>query len=313
MELPAVANGFDAVDIGSRPLHLAIGMFDGVHLGHRAVIDTVVENAHRADGVSAVLSFTPHPSRLLRPESPTLMINPPAVQARLLHEAGVDLLIRLPFTREFSQTDADAFLPWLKASLPGLQSIAVGANFRFGRRRTGDLSQLLDQARGMNIAVFAADRLQHNGEAISSTRIREALQAGRIAEANAMLGHNYFAEGEVIPSRGLGRKIGFPTLNLRWDPECRPRFGVYSCRARATDTGTAAFQPAVANYGVRPTVEETQAPLLEVHLLEPTTLSTGDRVRVEWLHFLRPERRFDSVEELRAQIAEDVTQARGMA
>jgi len=184
----------------------------------------------------------------------------------------------------------------------------VGENWRFGAGRRGDVALLLAQAREQQVPVLSASRIQYNGGPISSTRIRECLEAGNVAEANSLLGYSYFAEGEVIPGRRLGRTIGFPTLNLAWQPELQPRYGVYAVRVVNGLTG--ASLPGVANYGLRPTVAEATIPLLETHVLGECPFDGGDRITVEWLEFLRPESKFAGLDELRAQIARDVAAAR---
>jgi riboflavin kinase/FMN adenylyltransferase len=149
----------------------------------------------------------------------------------------------------------------------------------------------------------SAERIKQNEEPISSTRIRTYLAEGKMEEANALLGYSYFAEGVVAPGKQLGRKLGFPTLNVVWEPDQRPRFGVYT--VRVSGPKTAVPLPAVANYGLRPTVENSSVPRLEIHLLAACPFGAGDELLIEWLSFLRPEKRFDGVEALRAQIAAD--------
>ena len=287
----------------ARPLHLAIGMFDGVHLGHRAVIDAAVRAARRTGGSAAVLTFWPHPSALFRPASPTLLIQDGATKAAVLLKLGVDAVITQPFTPELAGIAADEFLPWLKRCLPHLAAVYVGENFRFGRGRVGDVGVLVASARPHAVSVFSAPRVSLDGEPISSTRIRRLLETGEMAAANALLGYPYFAEGVVTPGKQLGRTIGFPTLNIAWVPGLRPRFGVYAVRV----SGSPAALPraAVANYGLRPTVEQTTEPRLEVHVLGACPFEAGDALKVEWERFVRPEMKFDGVEALRTQIEKD--------
>jgi riboflavin kinase / FMN adenylyltransferase len=286
-----------------RPLHLAIGMFDGVHLGHQAVIDTAVHSARRCSGIAGVLTFWPHPSRLFRPESPVRLIMSPALKNRRLNQLGVDAIIMQPFDVAFASIEAEGLLPHLKRTLPGLNAIYVGENWRFGKGRRGDIAMLVEQGRQHGITVVSAPRINQNGEPISSTRIRACLVEGRMEEANALLGYDYFAEGVVTPGKQLGRTLGFPTLNIAWEPDLAPRYGVYAVRvsgAKTTET-----LPAVANYGLRPTVETATAPRLEVHVLAPCPFDAGDAVTVEWHAFVRPETRFGDVAALRTQIAHD--------
>ena len=292
-----------AAALPARPLHLAIGMFDGVHVGHRAVIAAAVQAARAAGGTAAVLTFWPHPSALFRPQNPTRLLMDDAARTGALLELGVDAVITLPFTPEFARIVAEDFLPWVRARLPQLATVYVGENFRFGQGRRGDVALLVAGARSLGLGLFSAPRVNFNGEPISSTRLRASLAAGRMEEATAMLGRPYAAESLIIPGRQLGRTIGFPTLNLAWAPGAGPALGVYV--ARVAGTRAAAPLPAVANYGLRPTVGTADAPLLEVHVLGDCPFGTGDTVVVEWLHFLRPEQKFASVDALRAQIVRD--------
>jgi len=311
MKLPASVDDFSGLHGLRDPVHLAIGVFDGVHLGHKAVIESAVFSARRSGGVSAVLTFHPHPSRLFRPEAPTLLIQDIGTKTALLHRVGVDLVIRKRFDLDYASIPAESFLQHLKDAVPGLAAIYVGSNFRFGRKRAGDTGTLLETGAALGVDVFSVDRIRHNGEAISSTRIRGALQAGQIQLANDLLGYNYRSVGEVVPGAKMGRKLGFPTLNLPWAPECLPRFGVYFVRFRKD--GGKGWHPGVGNFGVKPTVAAEAPPAMEVHALEGTGLNAGDRIAVEWLRFIRPEEKFESVDALKAQIARDCETARGYA
>jgi len=310
MKPPVEIDGLAAAKLPGRPVHLAVGMFDGVHLGHRAVIEAAVQSARAEQGLGAVLTFWPHPSAILRPEQPTRLIQGAALKTRLLGQLGVEVIITQRFGPELAELAAEAFLPWLRRHLPQLRAVYVGENFRFGRGRSGDVAMLVAAARGEGIHVFSAPRVNLDGEPISSTRIRALLEAGDIAAANAGLGAHYLARGMVMTGKRLGRTLGFPTLNLGWAPELRPRYGVYAVRVSGADQAGAG-RPAVANYGVRPTVEQTAEPRLEVHVLGECPWDAGDTVTVEWLSFLRPERKFAGVDELRAQVECDRAAACG--
>jgi riboflavin kinase/FMN adenylyltransferase len=309
MRALAPAYSFSAVEsvrLPAKPLHLAIGMFDGVHLGHRAVIEAAVSSARRSGGLAAVLTFRPHPSVLFRPATPTRLILDGPNQARLLAGLGVDALITHPFTGEFATLSAEAFLPWLKRSLPALAAVYVGENWRFGAGRKGDVALLVAEGRKLGLSVYSAPPVSLDGEPVASTRIRALLEAGDVAAANKLLGYSYFAAGRVAPGKRLGRTIGFPTLNLPWAPELRPRYGVY----RVQIPGQTGPLPGVANYGVRPTLEQTALPQLETYLLASCPYDAGDPIVVEWLDFLRPEQKFGSLDLLKAQIARDVAAVR---
>lgn len=295
-------DGLAGARLPAKPLHLAIGIFDGLHLGHQSVIEAAIHSARRCGGLAGVLTFAPHPSVLLRPENPTRLLMTPGMRRTVLERLGVDVLIEQRFDRDYAAITAEEFVPHLCRHLPNLAAVYVGENWRFGRDRVGDVTLLVAQARAAGLSVYSAPRLNHNGAPISSSRLRELLAAGDIAGANAMLGYTYFTDGVVERGRQLGRTIGFPTLNMAWAPELKPRYGVY-----AVEVATGQERPlkGVANYGLRPTVAQTSQPLLEVHLLEASPLTYGDRLTVHWLHFLRPESKFGSLEELRRQIEND--------
>jgi riboflavin kinase / FMN adenylyltransferase len=300
-------DGLEGAHLPARSLHLAIGMFDGVHLGHQSVIEAAIHSARRCGGLAGVLTFAPHPSVLLRPENPTRLLMPPAMKRTVLARLGVDVLIEQTFSHDYAGIAAADFVPHLRRHLPHLAAVYVGENWRFGRDRAGDVALLVAEAKKAGLSVYSAPRLKHNGAAISSSRIRELLAAGDIAGVNAMLGYTYFAAGVVEHGRELGRKIGFPTLNLAWAPELKPRYGVYVVEVTSGENPVCR---GLANYGLRPTVTHTTQPLLEVHLLEPSALTYGNEIAVNWLHFLRPESKFGSIDALRAQIEMDCQQAR---
>jgi riboflavin kinase/FMN adenylyltransferase len=286
-----------------RALHLAIGMFDGVHLGHRAVVGAAVTAARHNAGLPAVLTFWPHPSIFFHAAQPTRLIMLPAEKVRTLGAIGVEAIITLNFTEEFARIPAEEFLPYLRQRLPRLAGVYVGDNWRFGRGRSGDSSLLVREGEKLGLSVTSVPRISLAGEPVSSTRIRELLQAGEMASANTLLGAPYAAQGLVVPGRHLGRDLGFPTLNLAWRPDLQPRFGVYA--VRLTGVKTAEALPGVANYGLRPTVDTAAEARLEIHLLADCPYGPGDEVRVEWLDFVRPEMKFSGLEELRAQISRD--------
>lgn len=283
-------------------------MFDGVHLGHRAVIDAAVRSARRSGGVAAVLTFDPHPSRLFRPEDPVRLIMDRERRVAALLALGVAAVIVQPFDAAFAAIEAEALLPCLRSNLRSLHTVYVGENWRFGRGRRGDVALLVAEAKKLGLHVVSAPRINGDGEPISSTRIRALLSEGRIDAANVLLGSAYTTEGVVTGGKRLGRTIGFPTLNLPWAPDLQPRLGVYVVSVERA--GEEASRRAVANYGLRPTVEQASAPQLEVHVLEDCPYATGDMLRVEWLAFLRPEQKFAGLDALREQIERDRDAAR---
>lgn len=286
---------------------MAVGMFDGVHLGHRAVIESAVNLARARGGLSAVMTFSPHPSHVLRPDHPTLLIQSETQKSERVAALGVDLMVWRSFTQDLSSISAEDYMRRMKGHFPSLAGIHVGENFRFGHGRVGDVDTLLRTALAQGVHVLSIERVRYDGEPISSTRIRGLLTEGRMEEANELLGFNYCCDGKVIPGNRIGLTIGFPTLNIEWAPQCRPRFGVYAVRIRRVDAPPAEALAGVANYGLRPTLDrKTVTPLLETHLLEGSCpFGEGDELRVEWLRFIRQEMKFDGLESLKARIAID--------
>ena len=291
----------------SLPLHLAIGAFDGVHLGHRAVLHSAREAARADGGLVGVLTYDPHPSKVLRPESAVPLIFTRAQKDERLTEAGAQMVHHEPFDRAHASIAAADFPRWLQQTFPHLKSLHVGANFQYGRGRAGHGETLIAQgtAEGLDVRLVAAVRL--GDETVSSSRIRQCLVTGELDLANAMLHRPYEAEGVIIGGRRLGRTLGFPTVNVAWEPELKPAYGVYA--VEVIFQGEAL--PAVANYGQRPTVESGPVtPLLEAHVLRGAAPTTGDAVRVRWIRRLRAEQKFADLPSLQAQIARDSAQAR---
>jgi riboflavin kinase/FMN adenylyltransferase len=292
-------------------IHLAVGMFDGVHLGHQAVVGSALAAAADSGGEAAVLTFDPHPSRILRPEHATQLLFDLPTRVEVLLRLGISAVYVQHFTAAFARREAAEFLPFLKSCLPQLCSVHVGENFRFGRQRKGDAELLINWGLRDSIKVVALPRREEAGDVISSSRIRCCVESGEMEIAAQLLGRPYCAAGTVKEGKRMGRELGFPTLNLSWNPEALPALGVYFARVHHPDGGGGGFD-AVANFGLRPTVENTDEPLLEVHLLDPPQLvpGPGDFLEVELLGFLRSEERFPSVTALRSQVEKDLKRAR---
>jgi len=286
----------------SLPLHLAVGAFDGVHLGHRAVLQSAREAARADGGIVGVLTYDPHPSKVLRPESSVPLIFTRGQKDDRLTEAGAQLIHHEKFDRNHAGIEAADFPKWLKTTFPHLKSLHVGSNFQYGRGRAGNGETLISHGatEGLGVRLVAAVSL--GDETVSSSRIRQCLASGELDLANAMLLRPYEAEGTIIGGRRLGRTIGFPTVNVAWEPELKPAYGVYA--VEVIFKGEA--MPAVANYGQRPTVESGPvAPLLEAHVLRGMAPTTGDAVRVRWVRRLRAETKFADLSALQSQIAKD--------
>lgn len=307
LTIPATVDSLNGLDLPKRPIHMAIGVFDGVHLGHQAVIEAAIQSANRSGGIAAVLTFNPHPSHLFRPKDPTRLLMPKSAKEGFLRKLGVELIIFQTFDSAFASIEAADFPAYLQKCLPQLKALYVGENFRFGKARRGDVDLLIDASKACGMDVFSVQRIRENGEPISSTRIRKEILEGRIERANALLGHSYSSSGKIIAGRQLGRTIGFPTINLPWQPELAPRYGVYCVRARLKGEGADKWYTGVANYGVRPTVETSDqaVPLLEVHTLEAVSWQPDDEITVIWEKFVRNEQKFSSIDELKSQISAD--------
>lgn len=285
---------------------VTVGNFDGVHRGHQALVGEAVAAAREASGTAVVLTFDPHPSRVLSPQRALASLMTVDQKAEVLGGLGVDRLAVLPFTRELSEKSAEAFAQEVLADGLGARRVVVGSNFRFGRARQGDVGQLEALGRTLGFSVRAVEPVFHLGGPISSSRVREALARGEVASARELLGRSFFVDGVVIRGEGRGRVLGIPTANLEVANETLPGAGVYACRVRLAD---GASRPAVANLGRRPTFGGG-GPTLEAHLLDFKGDLYGHRLRVAFVERLREERRFPAPDALVAQIRADVAEAR---
>ena len=291
------------------PVHLAIGVFDGVHRGHAEVVYGALERARQDGGTAAVLTFDPHPISVLCPEkAPRLLASMPH-KAQLLAAFGVGTLLIVHFDRELAATAADVFVRHLAKAAGNLGSISVGHSWSFGRGRKGNLSLLNQLGDELGFVVNGVPPVcDAAGVAISSTRIREAVERGDFGAAEALLGRDYKVLGTVVAGRNLGRQIGFPTANLAVHSEQLPPSGVYSIKAGLDG----AVHRGVANLGTRPTVASASARRrqLEVHLFEFDADIYDHELEVQFLDFIRPEQKFANLDALKEQIARDVAAAR---
>lgn len=291
----------------SQPVHLAIGMFDGVHLGHQRVVDEAVQMGKAMGHLSAVLTFDPHPASILRPNAVPEFILSLQKRTEQLLARGLDHILVHSFTAEFSQYEAEDFVPYLQKLLPGLSSLHVGENFRFGAGRRGDGPLLMKSAEFAGMRAHVHPPLCLNGLCLSSSGIRDAIRAGKLEEARVMLGRPYSIEGNIRSGRQIGRRLGFPTINLNWEGKLSPPFGVYSvmCTIPQSDQPL----PAIANFGVRPSFAPEEGPVFEVHLLERPECGwpeVGEQLKADLFEFIRPETAFPNAEALRRQIQMDI-------
>lgn len=288
---------------------MALGNFDGMHRGHQAVIAHARALAHEAGRPLAVMTFEPHPRRFFQPDLPVLRLVPFSDKARLLREAGVEHLYVARFNRAFSELSADDFIR--DVLLDGLKvgQVVTGHNFGFGYKRSGDVAYLRAQAEELGFGYSEVEAVTRGGDdrAYSSTAIRSALEQGDVGMAAELLGRPYAMRGHVIHGDRRGRTIGFPTANIRPAPLFLPRHGVYAVRLRVDG----AEYPAVANLGLRPTVDGHRR-LLEVHALDAGGDFYGKEAQVQFVKFIRPERKFSGIDALKEQIAQDAMAARAI-
>ena len=289
------------------PLFLAIGAFDGVHLGHQAVISTSARHAKDAGGTPVVVTFDPHPAKVLRPNDAPHLLTATQHKIALIRDLGVAHLLVLQFDRQFAATPPEEFVRQLVTNSHPLREICVGHEWSFGRGRAGNLALLKELGAAADFNVVGVPAVMLNGEVVSSTAIRRAVAEGDLTKATQMLGREYTILGTVKAGGKLGRKLGFPTANLSAHSEQFPPNGVYMAEARLAG----ALYRGVANLGYRPTVSTGNPErLLELHLFDLNRDIYGEEVEVRFLRYLRPEQKFENVDALAAQIARDVAEAR---
>lgn len=288
-----------------QPLHLALGVFDGVHIGHQAVIARAVEAASRDGGLAGLLTFDPHPIRVIAPEkAPASLLATLNHKAEIVEELGLGLFIPLPFDTAFATMEASAFMAHLCAA--PVRTIAVGEDWRFGHNRSGDIPFLRSQQETRRFQLEAVPPVMFEGDRISSTRIRQAIHDGNLNAAAKMLGRPYSINGTVVRGKQIGRTLGFPTANIPTGDIQLPPDGVWAVRATGPHGQS---WHGVANLGLRPTFNETER-LLEVHLFDFSGDLYGEELEIRFEKHLRPEQKFPSLEALRQQIQTDSLAAR---
>ena len=290
------------------PIVMAAGFFDGVHRGHRKVIEQAMARARRRHGQAWVLTFDTHPLKVLNPSAAPLLLTSNAHKERLLSRLGVDGCLMLPFTRELANSAPEEFVARIHACAPPLVEILVGTNWRFGAMGRGGPAMLARRSRGTALKVTVVKTMSRGGETISSTRIRAAVLQGNLGDAASLLGRPFSVLGTVTRGRTIARTLGYPTANLNCHNEALPPCGVYAVYAligRRLLNG-------VLNMGHRPTFGATadDKPVIELHVLDLNADLYGDDIEVFFIARLRDEKRFSSPAELARQIARDVESAR---
>jgi riboflavin kinase / FMN adenylyltransferase len=286
------------------PSVLALGNFDGLHLGHRAVLARAKLMAESMHCPFGVLTLSPHPREVFQPSTPPFRLTHPSLQEAQLAALGVDVLLRLPFDTSLREMPAPDFVTKILVEQYHVRGVVCGADFCFGNRRLGNVSLLQKYN-------FPVDVVSPHGDVpYSASAIRAALRAGRVEEAAASLGNPWTVIGTVIHGAQQGRTIGVPTANIDWQafPYLHPRYGVYAVEMALPDDPDS-WLPAIANIGMRPTVAGNKV-LLEVHALTAGGDWYGQKIQVRFLHFLRTEQKFDNFDALKTQIIEDIKKAK---
>ena len=286
----------------------AIGNFDGIHRGQQAILGRVVERAGELGFAPTVLTFSPHPRAVLDPDAAPRRLTTAEQKEELLEELGIEVLLEVRFTPDFAETSAEDFVRDFLHHRLELREIHVGRSFTFGRRREGDLRLLQRLGDELGFVAHGVEEVVYRGERISSTRIRHALSEGRVQDTLEMLGRPYAITGEVVPGDRMGKRLGWPTINVAPDNEVLPANGVYAGQVVFPDF-PAPFE-AVTNIGTRPTVYENHQRVVESHILDFNTDVYGKPVEVRFHKRLREERIFPSVMDLSAQIGRDVESTR---
>ena len=284
---------------------VAIGNFDGVHRGHRAVIGAALKRAKSLGRKAAALTFTPHPRLFLRPQEPLFQLSSDGSKLRLLAATGLDGAIVMKFDAALAATSAEDFVTHILSHVLGIGGAAIGFDFHFGKNRAGSPTFLTDQGARLGFAVDIVPPLEDEGRPVSSGAVRAALAAGRVVEAAELLDMPWFVSGQVIHGDKRGRELGFPTANLKLDPSCGLKHGIYAVRA---DIAGKRYD-GVASFGRRPMFDDG-APLLEVFLFDFDGDLYGHTIDVAFIGWIRHEQKFESIETLKRHMMADAAQAR---
>lgn len=290
-----------------RPTAVAIGNFDGLHAGHRAVIAAMVVAAKAQQLVPSVLTFEPHPRQFFAPHSPCFRLERVATKLARLREAGVARMYMPRFDAAFAAQTADDFLRGVLQQRLGAQVVVTGDDFAFGKNRGGDVTRLRAWGVAEQVEIITVPPVMVGDVACSSSAVRAAISAGDMAQAAVLLGRPYALTGRVVHGDGRGAGMGFATANVALSPALKlPAYGVYAVRAYVRGE----CYDAVANIGIRPTVSAAQMATLEVHLLDQAVNLYGEKMTVQFFQYIRGEQKFDGIEMLATQIARDCAAAR---
>lgn len=288
------------------PCAITIGNFDGVHIGHQQIVRRLAAVAHEHGWKAAALTFDPHPTRLVAPARAPRLLTTPEQRARLMLDQGLDEVLILPFTPEIAELTPEEFVREILSGKLHARTVLVGDNFRFGNRAAGDAHALQELGHKYGFSTEIIQAISRRGRIISSSGIRQAIEAGQVSLACRMLGRPYALIGQVVPGAGIGSKQTVPTLNLETKGEVLPKTGVYITKTR--EAGSSREWPSITNVGYRPTFNG-HGLTIETFLLSALDGETPQEISVEFLRWVREERKFPNPEALKSQILHDVGQA----
>ena len=312
-----VHRAYQALPPAARGCVVAIGNFDGVHRGHKALIDEARREADRQSAAVGVITFEPHPLQLLRPEVAPKRLTPFRTKVKALKALGVEAVFALTFNQALRERSPEAFVKDVLGEGLGVRHVVVGYDFRFGHKASGDVAALINHGKRFGFGVSKVEPVTWHGEICSSSRIRTAVAEGDVATAADLLGHAFIVEGRVVGGDRRGRKLGFPTANIRppdpkspYGPVLWPEAGVYAVRAGWQEGDDTIVADGAANIGHRPTFDDSQGRLLEIHLLDRKADLYGKRLCCQFVQRIRRELPFAEVEGLKAAMEKDCAAAR---
>jgi riboflavin kinase / FMN adenylyltransferase len=300
-----IFHGTDNANI-QKPTVLTLGVFDGLHLGHQRIMQTVVERARAVDAVATAITFDPHPRSVLHPESAPPLLQTLDQRLANFEVLGIEQAIVIAFDREFAAQPAEAFIVDILHDRLHAREIHLGQDFAFGKGRGGNIDLLRKMSGELGFVADEVPEVMLRGRRISSSRIRGLLGEGKVNLARRMLGRPYGVEGVIIRGNRRGHTIGFPTANLKPQNRVIPRFGVYATATLIEGT----WRKSITNIGVRPTFENDAEPSIETYIFDFDDELYGDVLRVRFLHRIRDEKKFSGIDELKAQIERDIRRAK---
>ena len=304
-----IIHAANELEPGSRRVCVAIGMFDGVHLGHQQVIRQTIEDARQHEGIAVAITFDCHPNSVVAPERNPPLIYSLSQRLRVIESLGIDVALSIHFDQAFSEISGEQFIRALARDFRTLHSLCVGSAFTFGHRRSGNVELLKRLGKELHFMVHGLASVSLDGKVVSSTRIREAIRDGNLDAASQMLGRTYALAGKIIRGDQLGRRLGFPTANLEFAGLVVPPNGVYAAHTLVGDRQ----HRAVVNIGLRPTLQNPARQLqIEVHLLDFSGDLYDQELGIAFVGKLRGEHRFPSLEALRKQIERDIEAAHAL-